>query len=172
MSDGRHPGRNIIIAGFHQSGKTTVGREVARRMRRPFVDIPLEQERRLNRLGYQLRFLGREPNPHEIEARLILDLSYRRETIIALGSDTFDNPDFYEELRIFSYIVVLDPPFNTIWERMQKLNKGEMKGLARDEALARWQAWRARLPKHELELTADGLSAAQAARLIAHCFYT
>ena len=37
--------RAIVVAGFMGAGKTTVGRALARRLRRPFVDLDREIER-------------------------------------------------------------------------------------------------------------------------------
>ena len=38
-------GRHLALAGFMGAGKTTLGREVARRLGRPFVDLDQEIER-------------------------------------------------------------------------------------------------------------------------------
>ena len=38
--------RHLALAGFMGAGKTTKGREVARRLGRPFVDLDREIERR------------------------------------------------------------------------------------------------------------------------------
>jgi len=40
---------NLIITGFMGTGKTAVGREVARRLGRPFVDMDAEIEARANK---------------------------------------------------------------------------------------------------------------------------
>lgn len=96
-----------------------MGREIARRTRRPFVDVPTELAVRRNSLTQKLRVFRSEPNPGELEARLITDLSYHRESIIALAADTLENPDCRADLEIFSFIVFLDPPFDVLWSRLQ-----------------------------------------------------
>ncbi|MEE9261469.1 MAG: shikimate kinase, partial [Dehalococcoidia bacterium] len=42
MGQQDNPSFNIILVGFSFTGKTEVGREVARRLNRPFIDIDEE----------------------------------------------------------------------------------------------------------------------------------
>jgi shikimate kinase len=174
VSDRRHPARNIILTGFDQCGKTAVGREVARRTRRPFVDVPAELACRRNSLAQKLRVFRSEPNPGELEARLITDLSYRRESIIALAPDTLENPDYRADLEIFSFIVFLDPPFDVLWSRLHDKPQAAcaLVALGRDAVHALWHERRRAYEMCSLQLTLPWLTPAQAAQLILHCFYT
>jgi shikimate kinase len=174
VDDRRHPARNIILTGFNLCGKTSTGRELARILRRSFVDIPAELERRKRSIPQQLRALRGDNDPQEVEQRLIVDLSYKRETVIAVAADTLDNPDYRAELEVFSFIVFLDPPFDVLWSRLQAQPEtaAALAGMGRDVVQALWQARRADYKRCELQLTHPWLSAVQSARLAVHCFFS
>jgi shikimate kinase len=174
VDDRRHPARNIILTGFDQCGKTCVGREVARLLRRPFFDLPAEFERRQRALTQQLRIFRTEPNPAELALRLITDVSYKRETVIALAGDTFEHPEFRAELEVFSFIVFLDPPFDVLWARLhdKPTAASTFTSLGRDAVHALWRERRQQYERCELQLTHPWLTPSQAARLIVHCFYS
>jgi shikimate kinase len=174
VDDRRHPARNILLTGFDQCGKTATGREVARQLRRHFVDFATELERRKRALVPQLRIFRSDPNPAELNARLVNDLSYKRETVIALAADTLETPDYRSELEVFSFIVFLDPPFDALWARLKDkpAAAATFVALGRDTVHALWHERRAQYERCELQLTNAWLTPAQAARLIVHCFYS
>lgn len=174
MDDRRHPARNILLTGFDQCGKTAIGRELARQLRRPFVDFSVELERRKRALVPQLRLFRSEPNPGELSARLVNDLSYKRETVIALAGDTLENPDYREDLEVFSFIVFIDPPFEQLWARLKDSPAAAATyvALGRDAVHSLWHERRVQYERCELQLTSPWLTPAQAARLIVHCFYS
>lgn len=173
VDDRRHPARNIILAGFDQCGKTCVGREVARLLRRPFFDLPVELERRKRTLAQQLRIFRSEPSSSELELRLVTDVSYKRETVIALAGDTFEQPEARAELEVFSFITFLDPPFDVLWARLhdKPAAASGFAALGRDAVHALWRERRQQYERCELQLTYPWLTPSQAARLIVHCFY-
>ncbi len=76
---------NIILTGFMGSGKSSVGREVARRLNRPFVDMDGEIERRAGKAISRLFAEDGEAKFREIEADLCAELSRRDGLVIATG---------------------------------------------------------------------------------------
>jgi len=171
VSDNRHPGRNIVLTGFHLAGKTTVGRELARRMRRPLVDLPTEVERRQRSL---LSPFTRRPSDNEAERRIVSDIASRREVIIATGADTLLREWNADELRVFSFLVFLDPPFEMLCRRAQskRFSHPALGPFSLDEAFQPWQERRQAYEHCDLQLT-DGASTPElTARLVLHCFYT
>jgi shikimate kinase len=168
----RHPQRNIILVGFHHAGKTSVGRELSRRLRRGFIDVPVEARRR--RLGL-FRLAGKpEPQLEDAERRLIADLAYKREVIAALACDASLDPQVLEDLRVFSYIVFLDIPFEICWARLlaDPMQTAEAQQQGRAELLRQWQAWRAELAGCDLQLFGPAQDARRLAQLVLHCFFT
>jgi shikimate kinase len=171
---GRHPQRNIVITGFVKAGKTAVGRELARRMRRPFTDLPGEVARRQRLALSQLVGVGPRISPEVLEERLIADLAFRREVVAATGCDELTDQRVIEELRVFSFVVFLDPPFAELWRRIQQdpERSQQAEWNNRDKVLARWVDWRERYLHCDLQLVTPSQHARHVASLILHCFYT
>jgi shikimate kinase len=84
--------RNIVLIGFMGTGKSTVGRRLARSLRRQFVDTDREVERRSGMSIADLFALGGETAFRDIEADVVLDLSRRRGSVIATGGGTLLRP--------------------------------------------------------------------------------
>lgn len=84
--------RNIVLIGFMGTGKSTVGRRLARSLRRQFVDTDREVERRSGMGIADLFALGGETAFRDIEADVVRDLSRRRGGVIATGGGTLLRP--------------------------------------------------------------------------------
>jgi 3-dehydroquinate synthase len=84
---------NIVITGFMGTGKSSVGREVAHRLGRPFVDMDAEIEARAGKPISDIFAQEGEPTFREMEGRLCRELSARRGLVIATGGGTLIDPD-------------------------------------------------------------------------------
>ena len=74
------------------TGKTSVGREVARRMGRPFVDMDVEIEARAGKPISRLFAEEGEAAFRDLEARLCREVSWRRGLVIATGGGALVDP--------------------------------------------------------------------------------
>jgi len=84
-TSGRNQGANLILTGFMGTGKTAVGRAVARRLGRDFVDMDDLIARRSERsIPTIFESMGEEAF-RQMEAELCQELSLRRELVIATG---------------------------------------------------------------------------------------
>jgi shikimate kinase/3-dehydroquinate synthase len=83
---------NIVITGFMGTGKSSVGREVARRLDRPFVDMDVEIEARAGKAISEIFQGDGEPAFRAIEAQLCRELSQQRGLVIATGGGALVNP--------------------------------------------------------------------------------
>lgn len=168
----RQPHRNIVLIGYPKSGKTTVGRELARRLHRPFIDIPVEVQRRQRLTVFQLPGLSR-PAPPDLERRLIADLSYRRETVAALGCDGEWDAQTLEDLKVYAYVVFLDMPFDLLWRRIKAESEPGHAAAQSAEALrSSWQGRRRELEQCDLQLVDGAATPRRLVQVILHCFYT
>jgi 3-dehydroquinate synthase len=83
---------NLIITGFMGTGKTAVGREVARRLGRPFVDMDSEIEAQAGKSISQIFAQDGEPAFRQMEAALCRELSAADGLVIATGGGALVPP--------------------------------------------------------------------------------
>src|SRR5436309_11010332 len=120
-------GRHIALVGFMGAGKTTLGREVAARLGRPFLDVDDEVERAEGPIWELFEQRG-EATFRELEARFLREAAGRSEpSVIAVGGGAVETRNLLEELDAF--VVHLDVDPDTAWERVQ----GSRRRLARAE---------------------------------------
>ncbi|UPT73821.1 MAG: hypothetical protein M0D55_18545 [Elusimicrobiota bacterium] len=80
-------GGNIYLTGFMGTGKSAVGRELARRLKRRFVDLDAEIER-MGRASVAEIFNGKgERVFRAMERRLLLGTARRTKLVVALGGE-------------------------------------------------------------------------------------
>ena len=121
-------GRHLVLVGFMGAGKSTLGREVARRLGRPFLDVDDEVEAAHGPIWDLFEREG-EAAFRELEARFVRDACGRREpAVIAAGGGAVETRRLLEEQDAF--VVHLDVDVATAWERVQ----GSRRPLAQDEA--------------------------------------
>jgi 3-dehydroquinate synthase len=77
--------RNLVLTGFMGTGKTQVGREVARRLGRPFVDMDAMIEARAGKSIPRIFSEDGEPAFRRMEAALCQELSGESGLVIATG---------------------------------------------------------------------------------------
>src|SRR4051794_27568475 len=122
--------RHLAVVGFMGAGKSTLGRDVAERLGRPFVDVDrdLEQEFGVSipkffEQGGESAF-GRGEEEHAIAA-----LPLPAPAVIALGGGAVETESIRNELRARAFTLLLDVDPDTAWERSADSGRP----LARDE---------------------------------------
>jgi 3-dehydroquinate synthetase/shikimate kinase len=124
------------------AGKSTLGREVAARLGRPFLDVDEEVERAEGPIWELFEQQG-EAAFRELEARFLRQAAGSREpTVIAVGGGAVETRNLLEELDVFVVHVHVDA--DTAWERVQ----GSRRPLARDEGEFR-ERYAGRQPLYE-----------------------
>lgn len=100
-------GRNLILAGFMGTGKTTVGRLVAERLAMRFVDTDAEIERRAGRFIAEI-FAGEgEAAFRQLEAAVCREVAGRGNQVIATGGGALLDPATYAALTSSGLLVGL-----------------------------------------------------------------
>jgi shikimate kinase/3-dehydroquinate synthase len=116
--------RHLALIGFMGAGKTTVGREVARRTGRPFVDTDAEIEARHGPIP-ELFERGEEGEFRRVEAAVVEEMLGRAEpSVIALGGGAFEAARSDRVLPVWLQVDV-----ETAWKRSRKSGRP----LAQDE---------------------------------------
>lgn len=99
------------------SGKTTLGRILARRLERDFVDTDHEIEARTG-VGIPTIFeIEGEEGFRKREASIIRELSGRQSLVVATGGGAVLREENRDNLRASGFVVYLDVPPLVLWER-------------------------------------------------------
>jgi shikimate kinase len=173
VSHRRNQALNISLCGFYGCGKTSAGWELAKRMRRQFIDVSQELARKSRPALIPVPLWGRQPPAEPSEPHLVLELMNRRDLVVGLSAESLDDPDVLEEVAEFSFMVFIDPPFEALYRRLQTMpaHRDKVAALGRFGLLEQLETRRSRYQRCDLHLTVDAPPARLAA-LILHCFYT
>jgi shikimate kinase / 3-dehydroquinate synthase len=121
--------RHVALIGFMGAGKSTLGREVAKRLGREFVDLDREIERQSGERVPQL-FARGETAFRVLETGAARSALRRTEpTVIALGGGSIEDEATRTRLRERAVTVLLDVDVDEAWRR----TRGGDRPLARDE---------------------------------------
>jgi len=98
---------NVIITGFMGTGKTAVGRKVARLLGRPFVDMDAEIRKRAGKSIHDLFAEDGESTFRGMENALCEELCAQRELVIATGGGALVDPTNRERMMASGTVVCL-----------------------------------------------------------------
>lgn len=126
----------IYLSGFMGAGKTTVGRELARRLGWPFLDLDLEVETAAGATVREI-FEGRgEAEFRRLERQALAATFEREPLVVAVGGGTLVDPSNLAAARARGRVVWLDAPFELLVRRIGPRGKLD-RPLFRDEEQAR-----------------------------------
>jgi shikimate kinase len=110
--------RAVFLLGFMASGKSSVGRELARRLDWDFVDLDARIESRERQTIAEIFRDRGESSFRLAETSALRDLteSLERNTVVALGGGAFVQPKNRELLRSWPS-VFLEVPLDELWRR-------------------------------------------------------
>ncbi|MBI2251858.1 MAG: shikimate kinase [Armatimonadetes bacterium] len=115
--------RNIYLVGFMGTGKTTIGRELARLMGRHFIDTDLEIEKELKISVKEIFEKYGEEYFRQIEVGLIQKLSRLENKVISTGGGILLNPGVKELLSQTGIIICLFTEREYLLERLSHTSK-------------------------------------------------
>jgi shikimate kinase len=135
--------RAVFLVGFMGSGKSSLGKELARRLRWDFIDLDSRIETREGETITELFRNRGEPGFRMAETSALRDLteSLASGTVVALGGGTFAQPENRELLRSLPS-VFLEAPLDELWRRCAEH--------AKDRPLRKDRSEFARLYRHRL----------------------
>lgn len=108
---------NLYLVGFMGTGKSTVGRLVARQMGFEFVDSDHEIERRQGRPVSQIFAEQGEPAFRALEREFIEQGHPARRCVVSCGGGLIVPPGMLELLRGRGVVICLHAPIETILQR-------------------------------------------------------
>ncbi len=154
------------------SGKTTIGRELARMLDRELVDTDREVARRHGMSIAAVFERYGEDRFREWEAEVALELAMLRNLVVATGGGTLMNDRVFKELNVYGFTAYLRCPFETLYARISQ--NGKHRPLIEScgkEGLRKLLAEREpRYRQAHLEVYANGFSPISIAKVIYHAF--
>jgi shikimate kinase / 3-dehydroquinate synthase len=108
------------------AGKSTLGREVAARLHRPFLDV----DARIEAKEGSIRELFERGVFREVEERVALEALMQPPSVIALGGGAVETPAIRKALRARATTVLVEVEVEAAWERAS----GSDRPLAQEEA--------------------------------------
>ena len=108
---------NIILIGYRGSGKSTVGRSLAYRMRKRFVDTDDLIESKEGQISEIVKSRGWDYF-RTVEKRMIEEISREDNLVIALGGGAVLDPDNTVNLERNSFIIWLKADREVLRKRM------------------------------------------------------
>jgi shikimate kinase / 3-dehydroquinate synthase len=128
--------RHIALIGFMGVGKTTLGKQLADRIGRPFFDLDREIERSLRRSIPDLFRREGEAQFRIVEAeRTLATLRFDRPSVLALGGGAIETAAIREALRKHALTVLLEVELDEAWERVQQSSRPLAKDREQFQAL-------------------------------------
>ena len=127
MSEERRAPRlaaHLVLVGLPGAGKSSVGRAVAARLRRPFLDFDREIERREGRSVRAIFAAHGERYFRDRERELTEEVRRRDPAVLAPGGGWITNPDLVALLRPPARIVYLSVRPETALARMGERRAG------------------------------------------------
>jgi len=109
---------NIILTGFMGTGKSTVGRLVATKLKREFVDMDTLIEQRESRTITQIFAESGEPFFRQLEANLCRELAQQVGLVIATGGGALVPETNLRIMEDSGLVICLDCEPNTLWQRI------------------------------------------------------
>ena len=163
--------RNVVLIGFSYTGKSTIGRLLARRLRWRPVDTDSVIRKRTGRSPQDIFALEGEAAFRAIEREVVRDICGESRQVIATGGGAPIDPSNRAVLYDGNLVVLLDASPEAIWTRVQRSASSEHRPmLDAADPLARIRALKAeRDPIYRqahLVIETERLTANESAELI------
>ena len=109
--------QHLILTGFMGSGKSSVGKELAILLKRPFIDLDEYIEKQAGSSIYEIFEHQGETSFRRLEQKSLKEVLTYPPLVLATGGGTIINEDNRQLMYNRGYIVFLDTNLETIMER-------------------------------------------------------
>jgi shikimate kinase len=120
---------NLILVGFSCSGKTTLGRNVARRLRLTFVDTDRYIEEMSGRTIPEIFREDGEAAFRALESKAIDEIMAEQNQVVSTGGGAFVNLENRAKLRTGNLVVHLQVRPETVVDRLRNSKSGRPRPL-------------------------------------------
>jgi shikimate kinase len=109
---------NIILIGFRGTGKTTVGKILAQRLGKEFIDADEYLEQKEKRTIKDIFKEGGEDLFREVEAKIIEELCLLDNKVIATGGGAILREENIRNLKRNGILILLETDVDTVYKRI------------------------------------------------------
>jgi shikimate kinase len=109
---------NIILIGFRGTGKTTIGKILAQRLGKEFIDADEYLEQKQGKTIKDIFAAGGERLFREIEVQIISELCLLDNKVIATGGGAILREENVRKLKKTGIIIYLDADVDTLYKRI------------------------------------------------------
>jgi shikimate kinase len=113
----------LVLVGMPGSGKSTIGRRLAQRLQRPFVDADTALEERCGVSVATVFDIEGEAGFRQRETRLLADLVAQPDIVIATGGGVVVTEANRDLLRRDASVIYLQTSLGELWTRLQNDRK-------------------------------------------------
>ena len=117
---------NLFLVGLMGAGKSTLGRQIARRLSRPFLDADIELERRLGVTIATIFEIEGEQAFRDREEALIDELTARSNIVLATGGGAITREGSRRFLHDRGTVVYLHATADTLFARIRNARNRPM----------------------------------------------
>ncbi|MHC5267798.1 shikimate kinase [Enterococcus sp. LJL98] len=140
----------IVLIGFMGAGKTAIGKQLAQKLRIPFLDTDQLIEEELDLTIPEIFENHGETFFRRKEAEILKKIQMQaQDGIISTGGGIVLNQDSQEVLQDFAHVVFLNVRFETLIERIQKDTENTRPLFLNHSAKAFQKLFTDRLPLYE-----------------------
>ena len=112
---------NLILIGFKNAGKSTIGKVLSEKTNKPFFDIDRLIEQNYNSLSYfEIYQKEGEKRFRELEKQAVFSLRNVKDAVIATGGGTLLDPQNQAFLKSIGKLIYLYVEKDILRERIQK----------------------------------------------------
>lgn len=120
---------NLVLVGFSCSGKTTLGRNLAYRLRLKFVDSDKYIEEKTGRTVPEIFRDDGEPAFRAIEREVLIEIMAASDQVVSTGGGAFVDPRNRDLLRDGNLVVHLQVRPETVINRLRNSRSGRPRPL-------------------------------------------
>tara|TARA_R110000868_G_scaffold37111_4_gene131346 strand:- start:36711 stop:37274 length:564 start_codon:yes stop_codon:yes gene_type:complete len=114
---------SIFVCGFMATGKSTIGKIVADKLERPFLDLDHVITTKENRSIKKIFARFGEPYFREKEWEYLLEITRTFKGVVALGGGALHNQRVVDHLKVHGLLVYIKTPLEVIVERVLRNTK-------------------------------------------------
>ena len=115
--------KNLILIGMMASGKSTIGRLLAKKLNLKFFDTDFIIEKKAKMKIVEIFQKKGEPYFRNLEKKIILNLLNKNNCVISLGGGAFINETVRKVAQKNNVTIWLDWSLKTLIDRIKKNNK-------------------------------------------------